>query len=175
MSDAIDELIEREGGFTDTPDDSGGPTNMGITQATLARWRKQPVTAEDVRNLQRPEARAIYEAEYLTGPKIDRISHTTLRDFVLDIAVMSGPGTAIMLLQRCLRDEHGQALLADGVIGSNTLRALWGCDEPEVLVTRLVRQRVIWLIDVAQHDPSQLKWLEGWATRTLNWLPGIKE
>lgn len=174
MPDAIDALIEREGGFTNDPADRGGPTKYGITQATLARWRGHPVTVEDVQTLEVSEARAIYEAEYLTGPRIHEIPHPVLRDFVLDIGVMSGPAIAITLLQRCLHDEDGQALIADGVIGLNTLHALWGHDDLDHIITALVRLRVIERVDHVQHDPTQLKWLEGWVTRTLNWLPGLR-
>jgi lysozyme family protein len=173
--DAIDALIEREQGFVNNPNDRGGPTKYGITQATLAKWRGQAVTVDDVRALEKREARAIYEKRYLTGPHIDRIPHPLLRELVLDIGVLSGPATAIRLLQQCLLDEHGQALTADGVIGPTTLHALWGRDEPDIIQIKLVRQRVIQLVNVVQEDPTQLEFLEGWVTRTLDWLPGVKE
>lgn len=37
---------------------------MGITRATLSRWRKHPVSVDDVRRLGKPEAAAIYRAFY---------------------------------------------------------------------------------------------------------------
>lgn len=174
MSDAIDALIAREQGFVNDPLDHGGPTKYGITQETLAHWRGHPVTVDDVRSLEKAEARAIYEHRYLTGPHIDRIPHKDLRAFVLDIGVMSGPATAIRLLQQCLHDEHGQALTADGVIGPSTLHALWADDEANT-IQKLVRQRCIQLVNLVQETPDQLKFLEGWVTRTLDWLPGVKE
>ena len=41
------ELLVHEGGHVDHPKDPGGPTNMGITIATLADWRgrKRPCCA----------------------------------------------------------------------------------------------------------------------------------
>ncbi len=48
-----------EGGYVDHPADKGGPTNMGITLNTLARWRGHAVTAADVKALTRAEARQI--------------------------------------------------------------------------------------------------------------------
>lgn len=173
MGDPIGDLIEREGGYVHHPADHGGPTKFGITMATLTAWRGHVCTEAEVRALTPTEARAIYVSEYLEKPRIDQIPHSTLRDMMLDIAVMSSPGRAIRLLQQCLHDEHGQALIADGVIGTNTLRALWG-EEPEVILTKLVRRRVIQLVDLVQHDQSQLEFLEGWVTRTLDWLPGVK-
>ena len=44
----IAELIQREGGYVDDPDDRGGPTKYGITLATLQAWRHTPVSAADV-------------------------------------------------------------------------------------------------------------------------------
>lgn len=179
--DAIDRLIEAEGGFSNDPADHGGPTNMGITQATLSAWRGHPVSVQDVRDLQPAEARSIYEKRYLKDPHIDMIPHEQLRELILDIGVLSGPTTGIKLLQLCLHDEHGQALIADGVVGHNTLRALWGLEEPEQIVTSVVKERVRRLVDLAQKDletldpvlyaASQLRFLEGWVTRTMEFLP----
>jgi hypothetical protein len=36
----------RKWNFDNDPDDPGGPTNMGITQADLARWRKRPASVD---------------------------------------------------------------------------------------------------------------------------------
>ena len=44
VDDLISDIIRREGGYVNHPDDRGGPTNYGITQATLSEWRRQPVT-----------------------------------------------------------------------------------------------------------------------------------
>ena len=49
----IDDVIRREGGFVDHPHDRGGPTNFGITQATLSRHLGRPASVADVRRLSR--------------------------------------------------------------------------------------------------------------------------
>lgn len=169
MPDAIDELIEREGGFNDDPLDHGGPTKYGITQVRLSAWRGHAVSVQDVKDLSPVEARTIYVQEYLKGPGIDKIPSPIIRDYMLDVAVLSGPETAIMLLQHCLVDEHEIGIVIDGVLGPKTLAALWGFD-PEKFLIKLVAKRVIALVDLVQHDPPQLKWLEGWVRRTLRWL-----
>jgi lysozyme family protein len=67
----VDQLITgillREGGYRDDPSDRGGPTNFGITAATLGEWRRlgRPATRDEVRALETPEARAIYRARYV--------------------------------------------------------------------------------------------------------------
>jgi len=55
-------VLESEGGYVDDPRDPGGATNLGITRATLARWRGRVVSKADVRQLGRAEAAAIYRA-----------------------------------------------------------------------------------------------------------------
>lgn len=57
-------VLQYEGGFVDHPRDPGGATNMGVTQKTLAMWRKRPVTKGEVRALTRDEAVAIYRKLY---------------------------------------------------------------------------------------------------------------
>lgn len=168
--DAIDEIIEREGGFSNRPSDRGGPTKYGITLKTLAQWRKHAVTEQDVRDLTVDEARAIYEQEYLKGPHIDQIPDAELAHLVMDIGVMSGPDTAIRLLQRCLVEHAPIAVIVDGILGPQTLAALWAID-PLSIRTQLVVKRVVALVDLVQHDVSQLEYLEGWVRRALKFLP----
>ena len=66
----IDTILRREGWprYTNRPSDRGGPTKGGITLATLASWRKRPVTATDVAALDEAEVRAIYRARYIEEP-----------------------------------------------------------------------------------------------------------
>lgn len=57
-------VLGREGGFVDDSHDPGGATNFGITLKTLSEWRGTECTADDVRNMRRDEAAAIYEKHY---------------------------------------------------------------------------------------------------------------
>ena len=73
----IDSILKREGGLVDHPSDRGGPTNFGITQRSLAKWRGDSVTKGDVRRMTQDEARAIYRSTYFTQPKIDKLPAVT--------------------------------------------------------------------------------------------------
>lgn len=115
------EVLRQEGGFVDNPLDPGGATNLGITRATLARWRnispwwRLPVAA--VRALGRPEAETIYEALYWQRCNAAALP-AGLDLSLFDFAVSSGPDRAIKALQREVNTR------ADGFIGPLTLAAL---------------------------------------------------
>lgn len=134
---AINLILTSEGGYVDHPHDPGGATNLGVTLATLAAWRQQPVTKAEVRALERPEAIEIYEVQYA-----DKISFALLPlgvDYcVLDCAVNSGPGRAALLLQKVLR------VAQDGVIGLKTLAAARDM-VPEVLLALYNEARLAFL------------------------------
>lgn len=111
-------ILASEGGYVDHPSDPGGATNMGITHRTLAAWRKVPsVTKQQVRELTRQEALAIYEAQYWRTSGADRLPEG-LDYAVFDYAVNSGPARAVKDLQRVV------GVTADGIMGAQTLAAV---------------------------------------------------
>lgn len=107
-------VLQHEGGYADHPRDPGGATNLGITRATLARWRGRAVSKAEVRALTRSEASDIYRALYW-----DKIAGDALPaglDFaVFDYCVNSGARRAARTLQ-AVAGTH-----ADGRIGKITL------------------------------------------------------
>lgn len=88
------------------------PTKFGITQGTLAEWRGHPVTVDDVRNMEQPEAEAIYMHRFIAP--CDKLP-VPLRETVIHICVLRGARSGIMMLQGMF------ALTVDGWIGKETL------------------------------------------------------
>ncbi|KZL06754.1 putative Peptidoglycan domain protein [Pseudovibrio axinellae] len=113
------DLLGSEGGFANRSRkaDPGGPTNLGITQATLEAWRGRPVSVEEVKRLGREEALKIYRAQYWDSVKGDALPRG-LDYAVFDFAVNSGPARAAKTLQQILKVK------VDGVIGVLTLQAV---------------------------------------------------
>lgn len=115
-------LIEKwEGTFSDNPNDPGGATNFGITQATLAAWRGHPVSVDDVRNLTRDEARRIFYARYWRPMRLDDLPYPAAL-MTYNCCVNSGLQRGGIFLQRAL-NRQGAGLIEDGSVGARTISA----------------------------------------------------
>lgn len=108
-----------EGGYSNHPKDPGGPTNHGITLATLRAWRGGvATTADDVKRLTLAEANAIYVAHYwrpIWGDQLPAGLDYALFDFTIN----SGASRAVKELQGLL---SGVAI--DGLMGPKTIAAI---------------------------------------------------
>lgn len=137
---ALPIILGHEGGYVDHPKDPGGATNMGITHRTLAAWRGEPVTKQDVKDIGLAEVEAIYRANYW-----DLVWGDDLPDgldlVVFDYAVNSGVSRSAKALQKAL------GVAQDGVIGVITMRAaadLSG-DEVSAAINAVCDQRLAFL------------------------------
>jgi lysozyme family protein len=153
-------ILEREGRYSNDRADRGGPTNMGITQRTLANWRHKDVTPEDVQNLTIDEAKAIYRANYWNAARCgDMPAGVDLS--VFDAGTMSGPAMGVEFAQFAagLRDKS-----VDGVVGSQTLKALSNVD-PQALIDGIASARLAFYQKTVDGDATQQANLPGWRNR----------
>ncbi|SEM15488.1 Predicted Peptidoglycan domain-containing protein [Roseovarius azorensis] len=125
VSRIAEEIVAREGGYVNDPDDPGGTTNFGVTIHTMRRLgldltRDGIIDAADVRALTRERAVEIFIDQYYHRPGIARLPDS-LRASVFDMYVNAG-ANAVRILQRLLR-EMGQPVEVDGVIGPQTAAA----------------------------------------------------
>ena len=111
-----------------------GPTNHGITLATLTHWRGVSCTAEDVQNLSLAEAATIYRALYWRPVDGDALP-AGVDLITFDASVNQGPGTAARMLQRAAKVDD------DGDIGPATLAAVAALD-PVVLIANVAAERM---------------------------------
>lgn len=142
-----------EGGYCDNPADPGGATNMGITQATLARSRGRPVAKAEVMALSRNEAGDIYRKMYWNTILGDALPEGV--DLAMfDMAVNSSPNRAI----RALRDALG--LAADGGMDAAALLAAAHADASG-LASAICQRRLTFL----QHLAIFATFGRGWSKR----------
>lgn len=125
VQDIAEEIVLREGGYVNDPDDPGGATNFGVTIHTMRRLgldldRDGDVDARDVRALTRSQAVDIFIRHYFQKPRINALP-AALQASVFDMYVNAG-GNAVKILQRLLR-QMGHEVGIDGVIGPITAQA----------------------------------------------------
>jgi len=103
MTDNFDKCLElllvHEGNFVNHPSDPGGMTNLGVTKAVLEEWVGHPVTEKEMRNLTPLMVAPLYKRKYWDACRANELVSGV--DYcVFDVAVNSGVGRAIKLLQQ---------------------------------------------------------------------------
>ena len=119
------EIVSREGGYVNDPDDPGGATNHGVTIHTLRRLgldldHDGDVDAADVKRLTLDQAVSIYKTHYYERPGIAKLPER-LQASVFDMYVNAG-ANAVKILQRLLA-AFDEPVSVDGVIGPKTVAA----------------------------------------------------
>ena len=146
-------IFKAEGGYSDTPGDPGGPTNFGITLATLKAYEGNPnLTAQDVKNLTPATAKEIYRSNYWNRMQCGALP-AGLDLEVFDFGVNAGPGEAVKALQRIV------GVTADGSIGPITLAAI-GQFKPRDLISQYSEARLAYYKGLNNPEFEQ-----GWTAR----------
>lgn len=157
----IDTILAHEGSaYTNDPKDAGGPTRWGITLVNLSNWRGYLCTANDVKNLTREEASAIYRGQYIRP--FDKIPDP-LRINVVDMGVNAGLFRATVLLQQMV------GTTVDSWIGEQTIKAIAVRPAAE-WNTLYVGFRLAFYEDLIVSKPTNMKWRDGWRNRAFTFL-----
>jgi lysozyme family protein len=119
------EVVRREGGYVNDPDDPGGATKHGVTLGTMQRLGLDltgdgRIDVADVERVDPAKAAEIYIRHYYAEPKLGLLPEP-LQPSVFDMQVNAG-SNAIRILQRLVA-RFGFTLKDDGVVGPVTARA----------------------------------------------------
>ena len=125
VAELAQEIVAREGGFVNDPDDPGGATNHGVTIHTMRRLGidvtgDARIDEADVRRLTAAQAVDIYIEHYFNRTGLGALPET-LQPSVFDMYVNAG-GNAVKVLQRLLL-QMGYPCDPDGQIGPQTIKA----------------------------------------------------
>ena len=175
------DIVVREGGYVNDPDDPGGATKYGVTIGTMRRLGLDldgdgRVTSADVRLLTTAQATDIFIKHYFEDPGIARLP-TMLHASVFDMYVNAG-GNAVKILQRLL-GEFGRRVAADGVIGPKTVTATLSVAKiaPDHLADAYGIARRNYYYELADQRPASRKYARrrdggkgGWITRAEKFL-----
>jgi len=176
----IDGVIAVEGGYTNNPNDPGGPTNYGITEkeARLAGYNG------DMRDLPRSMAVQFYYNDYVVKPNFDDVlaMNEKIGAELIDSGINCGVGRAAEWLQTALNALNTQGrdyanISVDGDIGSGTLGALKsflnrrGSRATDIMLKALDCQQGAYYISLAQNDSKYEVFLNGWLDNRIENVP----
>ena len=181
VNQIADQIIAREGGFVDDPDDPGGATQHGVTIGTLRRLGLDldgdgRITKSDVRHVTPAVARRIFVNEYFRKPGIDGLPDA-LHPTVFDMQVNAG-SAAIRILQQ-LTGAFGFPTTVDGAVGPKTREAVARSARaaPEHIVDAYGIERRNFYYQLADRRPASRKFARrrdggkgGWITRAEEFI-----
>ncbi|WP_058600754.1 glycoside hydrolase family 108 protein [Aureimonas ureilytica] len=146
-------VLKDEGGYSNHPDDKGGPTMKGVTLDTFRRYVKPDATAEDLKRISDDQVAVIYKRQYWA--KVMGSDLPAGVDYAaFDFAVNSGPARSIRYLQAVVGAKQ------DGVMGPATLAAV-NAMEPKGVITALNTARLQFM----RRQPNFTTFGRGWMAR----------
>ncbi|WP_170791041.1 holin-associated N-acetylmuramidase [Ruegeria lacuscaerulensis] len=179
VRDIAKQIVAREGGFVDDPDDPGGATKYGVTIHTMRRLGLDlnadgQMTTEDVRLLSLSRAVEIFVTHYFDRPRLALLPEG-LQASVFDMYVNTG-AQAVKLLQHLLRDM-GFAVTVDGVIGPQTAQASLKAAErsPTALADAYGIARRNYYFRLADRRPASRKYARTRAGGKGGWIRRAEE
>jgi lysozyme family protein len=176
VDNLIEDVIGREGGYSNHPADKGGATRWGVTEAVARAHGYRG----SMRSYPREEAVAVYRRIYWLRPGFDRVAeHAPLVAAELfDTGVNMGPGVAVGFLQRALNALNRGAsdyadLAVDRSIGGRTIEALRafiarrGAAGEKVLLKAIEALQGERYMRLAEERPANEAFLYGWLANRL--------
>lgn len=162
----IEEVIRREGGYVNHPNDKGGPTKYGVTLRTLSAYYGRQATLDDVKNLDREQAEEIFLRRYFVGPRLDTLP-SSLHAILVDTSVLFGPRRAVEFAQSICNQAGFGPIDEDGVVGPTTRATIKKAVRAmkEFFVNAIVEERIAYHRARVEAVPSQEVFLKGWINR----------
>lgn len=148
FDEAVEYILEFEGGYVNDSNDPGGETKFGISKRSFPNL--------DIKNLSRDQAKEIYRSHYWVKCQCDLLP-PCLRLMVFDCAVNQGSSRAGRILQESVKAT------IDGVIGPETLRAARTIDAADAVSFYAMRRHQSYT-----RNPRWGIYGAGWSKRLLD-------
>lgn len=164
--EAVEEIKEIEGGYSDHPADPGQKTKFGITEDLARHYDYQG----KMKNLSWQKAREIYHKEYWLKNDYGAIKNQRIAKEVFEQAINlpyivindRGVLKANYHLQMAYVYTAGDEITIDGLIGPQTLNAVNNCTEPVMLHNILNGFQAKHYLEVREKYPHLQAFIRGW-------------
>ena len=150
-------ILAHEGGYVNDKFDSGGRTNLGVTQRVWEEFVGHPVTEADMKALTPQKVGSMYKLKYW-NPSYCEVLPKGLDYVGFDFAVNAGTGRSVKTLQQAI------GCVADGVIGPKTMAAINDAN-PKDLITKFSDARADFYQGIVTRKPDQARFIKGWLNR----------
>ena len=167
FKEAFDLMIVHEGGYVNDPLDSGGETNLGITDKLdgkadgLIDIDNNGTGDVAVSKLSIEDAAIIYRTKFWNPIKGDLINNQKVANSIFDFAVNAGVRTSVKLAQRVVGVND------DGIIGVDSIEAINSFDA-ELFIPLFTIAKVKRYIEICKKKETNKKFFFGWIDRTIN-------
>lgn len=187
-----EDIIGREGKFSDNPNDAGGPTMHGVSlRYTKGRAdlfdldTDGDVDIDDIRLVSRELAMLAFLQDFYLKPGYDKLP-AVLQAEMMDFCVNAGPARANTVLQIAVNKMRVSIISlrtafmplgVDGVLGPIS-RAATVCalnvGGPECMINTLVDERIDFYVRLAEAVPQNRVFLKGWINRANEFRAQVK-
>lgn len=171
---ALTHIYVNEGGYVNHPNDRGGATRYGITEAVARQngyrgpMRNFPKHCDAANPVC---ADSIYTKRYIDGPGYRPLAAMSRGVFfeITDSAALHGPSRASRWFQDSLNEICGSKLVVDGKVGPATITAFATCQAMKgrgktcvAIIDRMDLKQSAFFHAIVRNRPSQRVFLKGW-------------
>ena len=157
FQECLARILKHEGGYVNDPLDSGGRTNLGVTQRVWEEFVGHPVTEADMKALTPEKVAPMYKMKYFNPSYCEKLPKG-LDYLAFDFAVNAGSGRSV----KCLQGVIG--VVQDGVIGPRTMAAI-NAANPKDLINKFSDARADFYQGIVARKPDQARFIKGWLNR----------
>lgn len=179
FEDSVAYVLAREGGYIESPSDTGGTTNYGISLRFLRQLPEEntrkygifePINEKTIKELTIEQAHCIYKGQFWSAARFADIHYQSVCNYVFDMAVNCGIPQSIKIVQRSLWAllYSRQIIVDDGILGDNTLNSL-NFSYPDFVLPVLIASRASFYRLLVEKNPKQKVNLDGWLNRAY-WI-----
>ena len=164
INEFIPFLLKWEGGYVNDANDSGGPTNRGVTLKTWQNCGYDKngdgiIDEEDLKQIFLNDVvECVLRPHYWNRWHADKIRNQAIANLLVDWVWASGM-TGITTPQRMLK------LKPDGVVGEKTLAAVNNYPDQRELFNRFKAERVAYIKRICLSRPANNRFKKGWLNR----------